>query len=64
LLTTVLAERGGALLPALQPMFPDQQPLDRTWINSWRDPDVVEWVETTDRKKVIIARLWTDICVA
>ena len=45
-------------------MFPDQQPLDRTWINSWRDPDVVEWVETTDRKKVIIARLWTDICVA
>jgi hypothetical protein len=22
-------------------MFPYQQPFDRTWINSWRDPDVV-----------------------
>jgi hypothetical protein len=44
-------------------MFPDQQPLDRTWNNSWRDPDIVEWVEKTDGKKVIIARLWTDICV-
>ena len=64
LLTTVLADRGGALLPALQEVFPDQDPLDRTWINAWEDPAVVDWVQQTGRKKIIIAGLWTEICVA
>src|SRR5919107_2980740 len=64
LLTTVLADRGGAVLAALQEVFPDQEPLDRTWINAWEDPAVVDWVQQTGRKKVIIAGLWTEICVA
>jgi nicotinamidase-related amidase len=64
LLSTVLAARGGALLPSLQAVFPEQEPIDRTWINSWEDPNVVEWVEKTGRKKVIVAGMWTEICVA
>src|SRR5919112_3670660 len=47
LLTTVLADRGGALLPALREVFPDQDPLDRTWINAWEDPAVVDWAMTS-----------------
>jgi nicotinamidase-related amidase len=64
LLSTVLASGGGALLPALQAVFPDQEPIDRTWINSWEDDRVVQWVEQTGRKKIVIAGLWTEICVA
>lgn len=64
LLTTVLAAGGGALHPSLQDVFPDQKPIDRTWINAWEDPNVVEWVKQTGRDKIVIAGLWTEICVA
>jgi nicotinamidase-related amidase len=64
LLSTVTEERGGLILKQLQEIFPDQKPIDRTWINSWEDNRVVEWVKNTGRKKVIIAALWTEICLA
>src|ERR671916_1688187 len=64
LLSTVVEERGGYLLPPLQAVFPDQKPLDRTTINAWEDPRVVAWVEQTGRRKIIMAGLWTSICVA
>ncbi|OQP62270.1 hydrolase [Niastella populi] len=64
LLTTVLEERGGYLVKGVQDVFPDQKPLDRTWINAWQDKKVVDWVKKQGRKKVIIAGLWTEICVA
>jgi nicotinamidase-related amidase len=47
LLTTVLEARGGYLLKPLQDVFPDQKPIDRTFINAWEDPRVVAWVEKT-----------------
>jgi nicotinamidase-related amidase len=64
LLTTVVEERGGYLLKQLQDVFPDQKPINRTFINTWEDGRVVEWVKKTGRKKVVIAALWTEICLA
>ena len=32
-------------------VFPDQKPIDRTFINSWEDRRVVEAVNNTGRKK-------------
>lgn len=64
LLTTVVEERGGYLLKQLQDVFPDQKPINRTFINTWQDDRVVEWVKKTGRKKVVIAALWTEICLA
>jgi nicotinamidase-related amidase len=64
LLTTVLEARGGYLLKPLQDVFPDQKPIDRTFINAWEDPHVVAWVEQTGRKKLVMAALWTEICLA
>jgi nicotinamidase-related amidase len=64
ILSTVLASRGGAILPALQAVFPEQQPIDRTLINTWEDPKVVETVRATGRKKLVLAALWTEICLA
>ncbi|MEV0352051.1 hydrolase [Nonomuraea sp. NPDC052129] len=63
-LTTVIEERGGYLIKALQDVFPDQKPINRTYINTWEDRRVVDVVEKTGRKKLIIAGLWTEICVA
>ena len=64
LLTTVVEERGGYLLKQLQEVFPDQKPINRTFINSWEDKRVVDWVQATGRKKVVIAALWSEICLA
>ncbi|QTE34733.1 hydrolase [Mucilaginibacter gossypii] len=64
LLTTVVEERGGYLLKQLQDVFPDQKPINRTFINTWEDGRVVDWVKQTGRKKVVIAALWTEICLA
>ena len=64
LLTTVVEDRGGFLLKSLQNVFPDQKPIDRTWINAWEDARVVDWVKKTGRRKIVIAALWTEICLA
>src|SRR6185503_1150966 len=64
ILTTVLEARGGYLIKGLQNVFPDQKPIDRTFINTWEDARVVEAVKKTGRKKLIMAALWTEICLA
>ncbi|MET8461196.1 hydrolase [Streptomyces parvulus] len=64
ILTTVLEERGGLLVQGIQDVFPEQKPINRTFINTWQDERVVDAVRATGRKKLIIAGLWTEICVA
>ncbi|QKW53669.1 hydrolase [Streptomyces buecherae] len=64
ILTTVVEERGGLLIQPLQDVFPDQKPINRTLINTWEDEVVVDAVKATGRRKLIIAGLWTEICVA
>lgn len=63
-LTTVLEDRGGKLIKALQDVYPDQKPIDRSFINTWEDARVVDVVKKTGRKKLIIAALWSEICLA
>lgn len=64
LFTTVVEERGGYLIKQLQEIFPDQKPIDRTFINTWEDERVVAWMKATGRKKIVMAALWTEICLA
>ena len=64
ILTTVVEGRGGYLIKGLQDVFPDQKPIDRTFINTWEDKRVVDAVKATGRKKIIMAALWTEICLA
>jgi nicotinamidase-related amidase len=64
ILTTVTEERGGLIIKGLQDVFPDQKPINRTFINTWQDGRVVEAVKKTGRKKLIMAALWTEICLA
>lgn len=55
ILTTVLEERGGFLLKPLQDVYPDQKPINRTFINTWEDQKVTDAVKATGRKKIIMA---------
>jgi nicotinamidase-related amidase len=64
LFSTVVQDRGGYLIKQLQDILPDQKPIDRTFINTWEDKRVVEWVKKTGRKKIVMAALWTEICLA
>jgi nicotinamidase-related amidase len=64
ILTSVIAERGGLIFPQITDVFPGQEVIDRTLINTWQDPKVVEAVKATGRKQLVIAGLWTEVCVA
>jgi len=64
ILTTVLEQTGGLLIPEIQSVFPDQKPLNRTSINAWEDSRVAAEVKKTDRRKIVMAGLWTEMCVA
>ena len=64
ILTTISAKRGGAIFQQIQAVFTDQEPIDRTFINSWEDRRVAEAVKNTGRKKLVIAALWSEMCLA
>jgi nicotinamidase-related amidase len=64
ILTSVVADRGGKIFPQLTAVFPGQEIIDRTFINTWEDRKVVNAVRETGRRQLIIAGLWTEICVA
>lgn len=64
ILTTVIEERGGLIIKQIQEVFPEQKPINRTLINTWQDPNVTDIVAKSGRKQLIIAGLWTEVCVA
>jgi len=64
ILTTVIEERGGLIIKQIQDVFPEQKPINRTFINTWQDPSVTDIVAKSGRKQLIIAGLWTEVCVA
>ncbi|MGY8527378.1 hydrolase [Paracidovorax citrulli] len=64
ILTSVIAAQGGYIFPQITDVFPDQEVIDRTFINTWEDKKVVDAVKATGRKQLILAGLWTEICVA
>ena len=63
-LSTVYVKHGMAGTNVeLRDALPGVPELDRTSMNSWEDPEFVAAVESTGRKKLIIAGLWTEVCV-
>src|SRR6201981_3921431 len=63
ILTTIAAKRGGDIFRQIQAVFPDQKPIDRSFINSWEDRRIVEAVKNPRRKKLVIAALWSEMCL-
>ena len=65
ILTTVETKSfSGNMWPQLLDIFPDQAPIERTSMNSWGDEKFVAAVEATGKKKLVMAALWTEVCLA
>lgn len=64
-LTAVETESfSGYIWPQLLDVFPGQPVVERTSMNSWDDAGFRAAVEATGRRNVILAGLWTEVCVA
>src|SRR6201993_5273824 len=65
ILTTVETKSfSGNMWPQLRAVFPGQKPIERSSMNSWDDKTFVAAIEKTGRKKIVLAGLWTETCVA
>ena len=65
ILTTVEAKSfSGLMASKIQQVYPGAQPIDRTSINSWEDENLRRAVESSGRKRIVLAGLWTEACVA
>lgn len=65
ILSTVEAQTFfGPLVSKVQSVYPEITPIDRTTLNTWEDGDFKAAVVATQRKKLLIAGLWTEVCVA
>jgi nicotinamidase-related amidase len=53
----------GNLWPQLQAIYPNQTPIERSSMNAWDDENFVAAVKKTGKKKIILAGLWTQVCV-
>ena len=65
ILTTVETKSfSGNIWPQLLDIFPDNPIIERSSMNSWDDGNFVEAVKATGRNKLVIAALWTEVCLA
>jgi len=54
----------GYMWPQVQAVFPGRTPIERSTMNAWDDRAFVAAIEATGRKKIVLAGLWTETCVA
>jgi nicotinamidase-related amidase len=64
-LSTVNVETGRnqPTIHQITDVLKDAKPIDRTSINAWEDEDFHRAVVATGRKKLIMAALWTEVCL-
>jgi nicotinamidase-related amidase len=63
-LTAVETESfSGYVWPQLLDVFPGQNVVERTSMNSWDDEGFRKAIEATGRKNILMTGLWTEVCV-
>jgi len=63
-LTAVETESfSGYVWPQLLDVFPGQPVVERSSMNSWDDAGFRKAIEATGRKNIILAGLWTEVCI-
>ena len=43
--------------------LPGVEEIDRTGVNAWEDPDFRDAIQSSGRRKIVIAGLWTEVCL-
>jgi len=54
----------GNLWPQIKAVFPNHVPIERTSMDAWDDNNFVAAIEKSGRRKIVLAGLWTETCVA
>jgi nicotinamidase-related amidase len=54
----------GNIWPQIKAVFPQIVPIERSSMNAWDDENFVAAIVKTGRKKIVLAGLWTETCVA
>ena len=62
---TTVAEKtfSGPMFSEITAPFPGQKMIDRTTMNTWEDQDVIDQVNTIGKKRIVLAGLWTSVCI-
>ena len=60
----VATGRGRPTVPELVQLLENTPPIDRTTTNASQDADFVAAAHPTERRKLILCALWTEICMA
>jgi nicotinamidase-related amidase len=64
ILTTVETESfSGPMWPQLLDVFPEQEPIERTGMNSWDTEAFREAIKATGQKNILLSGLWTEVCI-
>ena len=65
IVSTVAVDMGvnEATDPEIMAELPGVPQIDRTGVNSWEDADFRAAVEATGRKNIVMAGLWTEVCL-
>jgi nicotinamidase-related amidase len=53
----------GNITPELLDLFPDRTPIERSSMNAWDSKDFVESVKASRRKNLLVAALWSEVCL-
>ena len=64
IVTTTTENMWGPMIPELRVVLPNVKIIERTTVNAWDEKRVVDAVKATDRKKLIICGVSTDVCLA
>lgn len=62
--TTTTEKMWGPLIPELAEVLRGIRTLERTTVNAWDEKRIVDAVKATERRKLIVAGISTDVCLA
>jgi len=64
-IVTTVAEKSfsGPTFDEIKRVFANQKAIDRTTMNTWEDANVIAQVNKIGRSRIVLAGLWTSVCI-
>ncbi|MBV8688073.1 MAG: hydrolase [Alphaproteobacteria bacterium] len=64
-IVTSVAEKtfSGPVFDEIKKAFPNKEIIDRTSMNAWEDPNIIDRVNAIGKKRIVLAGLWTSVCI-
>jgi nicotinamidase-related amidase len=53
----------GPIFSEITDVFPNEKVIDRSTMNTWEDPNAYRAITGKNKKKLVFAGLWTEVCI-